>query len=192
MQAGDHELRSDEEQNHRSDAEEFLQIDADAAFDKHHAKRHGSNYAEKCAEETKQFSRVQRNRGENEDGFYAFPQDHQKYECKKSKPRVAPRQQPNFALDLTLELPAGLHHENDHGDDEEGSSQHDPAFENVLIPASAGEQGCDPEAANEGGDQCGVDGFAQLWPVDFGKVGQRNAHDQGSLDTFPQSYDECF
>ena len=37
MQAGDDQLRGDEEQNHRGDAEELLQIDADAAFDEHHS-----------------------------------------------------------------------------------------------------------------------------------------------------------
>ena len=80
MQAGDDQLRRHKEQNGSRDPEELLQIDAHAALDEHHAKQNGDDHARQRAQEAEQFGRVQRHCSQDEDGFHAFAQDHQKDE----------------------------------------------------------------------------------------------------------------
>ena len=48
-----------------------------------------------------------------------------------------------------------------------------------------------PMLPDEGGNQGGKDGFAQFRAADFGQIGQGNADDEGGLDPFAQSNDEC-
>ena len=192
MQAGDHQLRRHEEQNHGGDAEELLQIDAHAALDEHHAKQQWrqsrpDNVPRKLSSSVEFSETAERIRTVSTPSRSTI----RKTNGNRPNARVASGQEADLAFDLALELAACLHHENDHGDDEEGGGQHDPAFENVLIPAGTGKQNGHPDAADKGRDQGGIDGFAQLGPTDFGQIGQGNADDQGGFDPFAQGYDEC-
>ena len=110
----------------------------------------------------------------------------------RNRPNLAllPGQEADFAFNLSLKRSACLHHENDHGDDEEGGNQHDPAFENVLVPLGARQQDGNADAADEGGDQGGEDRFAQFGTADFGQIGQGDADDKGGFDPLAQRNDE--
>ena len=59
VQAGDDQLRRHKQQNDRGDAEEFLQVDADAALDKHHAEGHRDADTQQRAQKTHQLARIQ-------------------------------------------------------------------------------------------------------------------------------------
>ncbi len=128
---------------------------------------------------------------QDEDGFDALAQDHQENEQKQAEGGIAAGQEADFAFDLSLKRAARLHHENDHADDEESGDQHDPAFENVLIPVAARQQDGDPNAADEGGKQSRKDGFAQFGTTNLGQIGQGDADNERGFDPFAQSYDEC-
>ncbi len=102
-------------------------------------------HAQQSTQETEQFGGIQRYRPQDEDGFNAFAQHHQEDKQKQAEGSVLSGQRTDLALNLAFERPAGFHHEDDHGDDEEGRCQHDPAFEDVLVPLSAGEQDGDAD-----------------------------------------------
>src|SRR5208337_4184298 len=114
------------------------------------------------ADEAHQLVRVQGYSGENQNGFDALAQDHEEDEEEETDPRVATGEQADLRFNLALELAAGLHHEDDHGDDEDGSDQHDPAFENVLVPLEAGEHDSHSDRSGKSCGQGGVDRFAQI------------------------------
>src|SRR5258707_14266521 len=190
MQARDNQLSRDEEQDCRSDAEELLQVDAYRALNEHHAESDGSKHSEQRSEEAHQFGRVKRNGREDEDGLRTLAQHHQKNEQKESEPGVLARQQTDFAFDFALQLASRPHHENDHGDDEEGGDQHDPAFKDIFIQVGAGDDYGDGNAAHERSDERGIDGLAQFVAADLGQIGEGDAVDEGGLDPFAQRDDE--
>src|SRR5208337_3766435 len=109
--------------NRGGDLEEFLQINLDAALDEHHAEQDGNGHAQDGADEAHQLVRVQGYSGENQNGFDALAQDHEEDEEEETDPRVATGEQADLRFNLALERAAGLHHEDDHGDDEDGSDQ---------------------------------------------------------------------
>src|ERR1019366_8354380 len=191
VQAADHELRGHQEKDGSGDAEEFLQVDLDAALDEHYAEENGDADAEDGADEAHQFGRVKGDGGKDKNGFHALAQDHQEDEEEEADPGVFTREEADFAFNLALKLAAGLHHENDHGDDEDGGHQHDPAFEDVLIPVEAGEDDGECDGAGKGGGESGIDGFAQVVTADFGQIRERDADDESGFDTFAERNDEC-
>ena len=101
-----------------------------------------------------------------------------------------PASRPDLALDLALHLAPRLHHENNHGDDEEGGDQHDPAFEDVFVQMSAGDDDGYADAAKKSRGQRRIHGLAQFLPPDLGQVGQGDADNQGRLDPFAERDDE--
>ena len=119
--------------------------------------------------------------------FRAFSQHYQKDENEKSEPGVVSRQQADFSLDFTLQLAAGLHHEDDHRDHEEGRDQHDPAFEDVLVQVRAGDNDGDANAAQESGRERRIHSFAQFLTADLGQIGQSDADNQGGFDPLAES-----
>ena len=48
-----------------------------------------------------------------------------------------------------------------------------------------------PMLPDKGGDQRGIDRFAQVGAADLGQIGQRDADDEGGFDAFAESNDEC-
>ena len=143
------------------------------------------------ADEAHQLARVQGDGGKDQNGFDALAQHHQKDEQEEADPGVAAGEQSNLAFDLALELAAGLHHEDDHGDDEDGSDQHDPAFEDVLVPIEAREHDGHADRSGKSGGQSGIDGFAQIVAADLGQIGQGDADDESGFDAFAEGDDEC-
>ena len=107
---------------------------------------------------------------------------------KKNSPIQAslPASKPDLAFNFALQFPARPHHENHHGDDEEGGDQHDPAFENVFIPVQPGDQDGDPNASQKRGRQRRINGLAQVIAADLAQISQRDADDQGRLHPFAQ------
>src|SRR5208337_3850202 len=186
VKTGNNQLGSHEEQDHGRDLEELLQINAYAAFYEHHAKHHGGADSQQGAEKTDQFAGIQRHRGEDEHRLCALAQHHQKDERKQSQPGVLAGQQAHFVFNLALQLAAGFHHKNDHGDDKESRGQHHPAFENVFVEVGAGQKDSAADAAQEGRNQSGVDSLAELRAPDFDQVGEGDAYDQGRLDALSQ------
>src|SRR6266478_23928 len=91
------------------------------------------------ADEAHQLIRVQGYSRQNQNGFDTLSQHHKKDEEEEADPCVAAGEQADLAFDFSFELAPGSHHEDDHGDDEDGSDQHHPAFENVFVPVEAGE-----------------------------------------------------
>src|SRR5439155_983974 len=86
------------------------------------------------SEEAHQLGRVERDGGKDQNGFGALAQHHQENEDEQAEPGVVAGQQTDFAFDLSLELAPRFHHEDDHGEDEEGGNQHDPAFKDMTPP----------------------------------------------------------
>src|SRR4029077_18760051 len=121
VQARDYKLRGHQEKNRGGDAEEFLQIDLDAALDEHHSEEDGDDHAEDGADEAHQLVRVQGYGGEDQNGFDALAQHHKENKKEEAYPSIAPGEQADLAFDVAFELAAGPHHEHDHGDDEDGS-----------------------------------------------------------------------
>ena len=191
VQAGNQKLGGDKKENDGCDFEELLQVDLDAAFDEHHTEKNRNPYAQHGADETEQLARVQRDGGEDQNGFDALAQHHQEDEQEEADPGVVAGEQADFAFDLALELAAGLHHEDDHGHDEDGGDQHDPAFENVLVPIQAGEQDSNADRSGKGGGEGGIDGFAQIVAADLCQVREGDADDESGFDAFAESDDEC-
>ena len=114
-----------------------------------------------------------------------------KMKDEQAEPGVVARQQPDLAFDFALHLAPRLHHENHHGDDEEGGHQHDPAFEHVFVQVSAGNDDGHANAAAESRDQRRIDGLAQILAPDLGQISQGDADDQRGLDPFAERNDEC-
>jgi hypothetical protein len=191
VQAGDHELSGDQEKNRGGDLEELLQIDLDAALDEHHAEEDGDDHARDGADEAHQLARIQRYGGEDENGFGALTHDHEEDKEEEADPGVATGEQSDLAFDVAFELAAGLHHEDDHGDDEDGGDQHDPAFEDVFVQFVTREHDGHANRSRKSRCQGGVDRFAQIVTPDFGQVGQGNADDEGRFDAFAEGDDEC-
>src|SRR6202035_4532577 len=98
-------------------------------------------------QEAEQLGGIQRDRSQDEDGFHTLAQDHEEDEEEQPEGRILSGKKAHFAFNVTFKRAAGLHHENDYGDDEKGRRQHDPAFEYVLIPMGAGEQDSDADTA---------------------------------------------
>ena len=191
MQAGDYKLRGHKEKNRGGDPEEFLQIDLDAALDEHHSEQDGDDHAEDGADEAHQLVRVQRHGGEDQNGFDALTQHHQEDEEEEADPGVATGEQSYLAFDFSFELAAGLHHEDDHGDDENGSDQHHPAFKDVLVPVEAGEHDGDGDRSGKSRAEGGVDRLAQIVAPDLGEISQGDADDESGFDAFAERNDEC-
>src|SRR5438445_422549 len=78
------------------------------------------------------------------------------HEQEQAEPSILAREYSDLAFDLALEPAPRLHHENDHGYDEKCRCQHNPAFENVLVPVAPGKQNRDSDAANKSGNQSGI------------------------------------
>ncbi len=190
MQAADDQLRGYKPQDHRGDTEEFLQVDAHAALDEHHAKADRSDHSQQGTQETQEFGGVQGDRRKNQHRFHAFPHDHQEDEKKHSDAGTLAGQGLKFAFNFTLHLLAGTHHEDDHGDDEEGGSQHHPAFDDVFIQVQAGDQDGHANAAHEGCSQGDKNGLAKVGTADLGQVGKSDAYDQGRLDSLAKRNDK--
>ncbi len=151
VQAGDDELSGDQEKNGGSDAEEFLQVDLDAALDEHHTEENGDDDSGKRADEAHQFGRVQGDGGQQKNGFGALAQNHQEDEQEEADPRVAASQKAELAFDFALHFASRLHHEDDHGDDEDGGDEHDPAFEDVFVKLETRENDGDADGSDKGG-----------------------------------------
>ena len=183
MQAGDDQLSGDEKQNHRGYAEELLQIDSDAALDEHHSKQHGCTNAEQGAKKTEQGTRIEGYAGQDQDCLRSLAQDHEKNKKKDAELRAASSEGSELALDLTFQLFPCPHHENDHGDDEESCGQHDPAFKNIFVELQAGEQDGAANAGQKSGAEGGEDRAAEIRPLNFGQVCQRDADDEGGFHT---------
>src|ERR1035441_6288020 len=191
VQAGDYKLPGHQEKNRGSDLEEFLQIDLNAALDEHHAEQDGDDNSHDRADEAHQLARVQGDGGEDQNGFGALAQDHEENEDEEADPCVAAGEQSNLAFDLAFELAAGLHHEHDHGDDEDGSDQHDPAFEDVLVQLEARDHDGHADRSGKSGGQISIDRFAQIIAADLGEIGQGDADDESGFDAFAEGDDEC-
>ena len=191
VKAGDQKLRGHQEKNRGSDPEEFLQIDLDAALDEHHAEQNGDEHTEDGADKAHQLIRIQRYGGEDQNGFDALPQHHQKDEEEEADPCISPGKQADLAFDFSFEPAAGLHHEDDHGDNENGGNQHDPAFKDVLVPVEAREHDGHGDRSGKSCGQGGVDGFAQIVAADLGQISQGDADDERGFDAFAERNDEC-
>ena len=192
MQARDYQLESDEEENDGSNTEKFLQIDAHAALDESDAEHHCQCHAQQRPQEAHQFGAVEAHGGEDQHRFHALAQDHEENKGKQSQARALGRQVADFTLDLALQLATGAHHEDDHGDDENGRQQHDPAFEDVLVQIHAREDDGHGDACGGGGAQRNVDGLAQVGAADLVDIGEGDADDERGLHTLAQGDDESF
>ena len=87
-----------------------------------------------------------------------------------------------LAFNFSLHLLASAHHEDDHGDDEEGRRQHDPALNDVFVEVQTRDQDGNANAAHERCPQGCKDGFPEVAAADLGQVGEGNAYDQGRFD----------
>ncbi len=72
-------------------------------------------------------------------------------------------------------------HEPDHGEDEDGGGEHDPALEDVGVEVEAGDDDGYGDAGSDGGGESGEDGALELVAADFGEVGEDDADDEGRL-----------
>ena len=112
---------------------------------------------------------------------------------KRNSPNYAssPGEEADFAFNFSFEFAAGLHHENDHGDNEDRGGQHDPAFENIFVQIEPGNHDGQTNGAGKGGAERGIDRLAQVVAADLGQVRQRDADDQSGFDAFAERNDEC-
>ena len=144
MEAGDDELEGDEVEDDGGDAEEALQVDANAATDEHDAEDDREGDAEDRSGEGEDLSGVEGDGGEDKDGLDAFAEDEKEDEEEEAEfggrgAGVAG----DLGFDLTLHGAGGAVHEPDHADDEDGRGEHDPAFDDVGVEVEVGdEDGC--------------------------------------------------
>ncbi len=169
MQPGDDQLGRNKEQDDCGDAEELSQVNAHAALDEHDTEDNGQRHPHERAKETHEFGGIKTYTGEDDDRLYAFAKDHEEDKGKQAPFGTAVGcQRPDFGFDLAFELAGRAHHENDHGDHEQGSHQHDPAFYFVFIDGQVGQDHAAGDASQQGSDKSGIDGLAQVRTADPG------------------------
>jgi len=194
VQAAHHKLKRHEIEDHRGDAEEALQVDLDAAADEEHAEDDGYGDAEKGASKAEEFGGIEGDGGEDQDSFDAFAEDEQEYEEKEADMRravVAAGELGNFGFDLAFHGACRLVHEPDHAHHEDGSGEHDPAFDDVGVEVEVGDDDSDTDAGGYGGSESPEDASFQLVAANLGEVGEDDAHDQRCFDPLSEGDDKC-
>ncbi len=194
VQAADDELEGDEVEDDGGDAEEALQVDLDAAADEEDSEDDGDGDAEEGSGEAEELGGVEGDGGEDEDGLDAFAEDEEEDEEEEADlARRACRAGVlgYFRFDLALHGAGGLVHEPDHADDEDGGGEHDPAFEDVGVELSVGDDDGDADAGGDGGSEGPEDGALELATADLGEVGEDDADDQRRFHAFAERDDKC-
>ena len=193
VQAADDELEGDEVEDDGGDAEEALQVDLDAAADEEDAEDDGYGDAEEGSGEAEEFGGVEGDGGEDEDGLDAFAEDEEEDEEEEADFGDACRAGVlcDFLFDVAFHGAGGAMHEPDHADDEDGGSEHDPAFEDVGVVRGVGQDDSSGDTGGYGRAQCPEDGALELGAADFAEVGEDDANDQRCFYSFTEGDDKC-
>ena len=178
VEAAEQELEGDEVEDDGGNAEEALEVDFDAAADEEHAKDDGDGDAEDGSGEAEDLGGVERDGGEDEDGFDAFAEDEEEDEEEEAEFGGVFDELGDLAFDVTFEGSGGLVHEPDHADDECGCGEHDPALKDVGVDVGAGDDDGGGDAGSDGGAESPEDGFLEFGTADFGEVGKDDADDE--------------
>ena len=193
VQSTHDELEGDEVQDHRGDAEEALQVNANAAPNEKDAKDDGDGDAKQGAGEGEQLGGVEGDGGEDQDGFDALADNQQKDEEEESKLRdagVTLCVAGDLGFNVTLHRTGGAVHEPDHAHDKSSGGQHDPAFDDVGVEVQVSHQ----DSNGDGGGDCSAESpkyrLFELGTANLAEVGKDDAYDEGGFDTLSEGDDK--
>ncbi len=191
VEAGDEELEGDEIEDDGGDAEEALQVDFDRAANEQDAENDRDGDAQNGAREAHNLCRVQRDGRQDKDRLNTFAQDEQEDEEEEASGVGFFERLGDFSFDFTLHGFGCLVHEPDHGNDEGGGGEHDPAFEDIGIEVGASDDDGAEDRGRDGRAERPEDRAFELRAANFGQVGEDDADDERGFDALAEGDDEC-